>query len=358
MPARPRTAAERRVPDKLPFVATDPDRTSDEKRRYREDAASVLGQRVDQMTEISKGLLDVTDTDPAEAMWLAARRLRAALELFRPVLSKSQFASTRDEVRQIVKAVGRRRDIDSMISAFAGIAAEMDPGGEQGMEFLVDSLRRQQAESNRNLAQLSNGRRLQALRLRVEDLAGGQPGGPAFDGSAAPPVPAQIPSSAVKVVNRRLVRLRSSVPAALDPGAVREQHRMRVAAERLRYSLELTAEALGTQAHTARRAARGLQDVLGEMRDCDLAVPAARDAIESFESADVKAIIERARGTRDLDPVLVQASPNRLLYRGPQLAVVHLRARRTVLFERFRRLWLEQSRQGVWVALEASLDNG
>ncbi len=339
-------------------VATDPDRTSEEERRFREAAAVVLGHRVDQMTEISRGLLDVTDTEPAEAMWLASRRLRAALELFRPVLSKSQFAGTRDEVRQIVRAVGRRRDVDSMIAAFTGVAAEMDPDGGEGLELLVDSLRQDQAECNRNLAQLSNGRRLQALRVRVEDLAGGQPEDPESDPPVELRVPTEVPASAVKIVSRRLVRLRSSVPAALDPDAVREQHRMRVAAERLRYSLELTAEALGTQAHTARRAARGLQEVLGEMRDCDLAVPAAQEQIEAFESADVREIIQRARGTRDLDPVLVQASPNRLLYRGPQLAIIHLRARRTVMFERFRRLWLEQSRQGVWVALEASLDNG
>lgn len=339
------------------LVTTDPDQISDEERRFREDAALVLGQRVDQMTEISRGLLDVTDTDPAEVMWIAARRLRAALELFRPVLSKPQLGGTRDEVRQIVRAVGRRRDVDSMIAAYTGIAAEMDPHGQEALELLIDSLREEQAEGNRDLAQLSSGRRLQALRLRVEDLTGGLPDGQDPSGFEELPVPARIPPSAVKIVSRRLVRLRSSVPAALDSGAIREQHRMRVAAERLRYSLELTAEALGTQAHTARRAARGLQEVLGEMRDCDLAVPAAREWIDSFESADVKAIFERAHGTRDLDPVLVQASPNRLLYRGPQLAIVHLQARRTMLFKRFRRLWLEQSRQGVWVALEASLIN-
>jgi hypothetical protein len=162
----------------------------------------------------------------------------------------------------------------------------------------------------------------------------------------------------VKIVNRRLVRLRSCVPDALEPDASREQQRMRVAAERLRYSLELTAEGLGSQAHTARRAARGLQEVLGEMRDCDLAIPIARGRLAMFEVEDAGTISERARGSRELDPVLVQAAPNRMLYRGPQLAIVHLRARRSMLSERFRRLWLEQSRQGVWVALEASLHNG
>jgi CHAD domain-containing protein len=327
----------------------------EEARHFREVGGVVLELRVDQMTEISRGLLDVTDTAPAEAMWLASRRLRAALEMFRPVLSKAQFSGTRDEVRQLIRSVGRRRDVDSMIAAFEAIAAEMDEGGEYGLARLVDSLRAEQAACNRTLASLTNGRRLQALRVRVEDLTGSnfEAGGPGRESGYR--TLEQIPKSARRLVARRLERLRGSVPEALEPSAIREQQRMRVSAERLRYSLELTAEALGTQAHTARRAARGLQEVLGEMRDCDLALPAARDQVAVFEEEDVKAIVERARGNRDLDPVLVQAAPNRMLYRGPHLAAVHLQARRRMLFERFRRLWHEQSRQGVWVALESSL---
>ena len=327
----------------------------EEVRHFREVAAVVLEQRVDQMAEISRGLLDVTDTGPAESMWLASRRLRAALEMYRPVLSKAQFSGTRDEVRQLIRSVGRRRDVDSMITAFEAVAAEMDEGGEYGLARLVDSLRADQAACNRRLASLTNGRRLQALKVRIEDLTGSNFDPDGSDGQAGYRTPERIPKSARRLVGRRLERLRSSVPEALEPAAVREQQRMRVSAERLRYSLELTAEALGTQAHTARRAARGLQEVLGEMRDCDLALPAAREQVRVFENEDVKAIVERSRGSRDLDPVLVQAAPNRMLYRGPHLAAVHLQARRQMLFERFRRLWHEQSRQGVWVALESSL---
>lgn len=327
----------------------------EEARHFREAAAIVLEQRVDQMAEISRGLLDVTDTEPAEAMWLASRRLRAALELFKPVLSKTQFTGTRDEVRQLIRSVGRRRDVDAMITAFEAIGAEMDEGGEYGLARLIASLRAEQADCNRTLASLTNGRRLQALRVRVEDLTGSN-----FDPNRYGEAPEyrileQVPGSARRLVARRLDRLRSSVPEALEPPSIREQQRMRVSAERLRYSLELTAEALGTQAHTARRAARGLQEILGQMRDCDLALPAVRDQVRVFEEEDVKAIVERARGSRELDPLLVQAAPNRMLYRGPHLAAVHLQARRRMLFDRFRRLWGEQSRQGVWVSLESSL---
>lgn len=318
-------------------------------------AAQVLDLRVNQIVELSRGLLDVTDPEPAEQMWLGLRRLRAAIEVFSPCFSKSQYRSGREEVRQLVRPVGVRRDIDSVISTFQEVGAEMGHAESSGMQRAVDKLRRDQAEANRKLAQAIHGRRLQSFSFRIEELSEAAAGS---DRDTAPgeyrPVDS-IPPKTVKLVARRLARLRKAAPGALEPGAIKDQHRMRVAAERLRYNLELTGEALGTQAHTARRAARALQEILLEMRRGYLAEPVARDQLAALEAEDVSTILERSRGSRDLDPVLVQATPNRASYRGLQLSLVHLTARRQMLFDRLKRLWLEQSRQGVWVALETSL---
>lgn len=318
-------------------------------------AGLVLEDRVDQISNLSKGLLDVTDTEPAELMWLTVRRLRAAIELFRPCFSKSQYRGAREEIRTLTQAVGRRRDADVRIETAEIVGAEMDRAGQEAINRLVDRLRREQADANRALAQSVHGRRMQAFRVRIEDLNGAAVEHPEREEDSAYPPLEAIPESAIDLVATRLARLRASVPAALEPYAIKDQHRMRVSAERLRYALELTAEGLGTQAHTARRAARGLQDILGEIRDCDITLPEVREQIRLFEDEDIATILDRSRGNRDLDPILVQGSPNRASYRSLELLVVHLLARRRMMFERFKRLWLEQSRQGVWVALETSL---
>jgi len=323
--------------------------------RFRLAAARVLDERAAQIVQGAKGVLDVSDPARAQALWLAARRSRAALELFRPCISKSDYRAAREEVTRVGRAVGARRDVDAAIAICQAVAAEMGPQEAEGVGRAIDRLRREQAGLNRELARYVHGRRLQALKVRTEDLAG-HAVRPVTGQRPPEPAPlAELPRPAVKLVARRLARLRDLAPAALDPGSARDHHRMRVAAERLRYALELTAEALGSQAHTARRAARGLQEVLGEVRDCDLAVEPLRDTIAELEREDVAVVLDRARGSRDLDPILVQAAPNRAAYRGPELVLVHLAARRQMMFERFRRLWLEQSRQGVWVALETGL---
>lgn len=323
--------------------------------RFRLAASQVLEERATQIMVLSRGVLDVTETAPANELWLAARRLRAALEVFRPCLGKAEYREGRAEARRISRAVGQRRDVDVAIEAYENLREEMDPTDSDGLERVVASLRSDQAQANRALAQVVHGRRMQAFRVRIEEIADSTVDADAVDRADEYRPVDVLPAEVVKLVSSRLARLRDLAPEALDQEGVAVQQRMRVAAERLRYSLELTGDALGTQAHTARRAARGMQEALGEMRDCDLAVPYARRAIAELETEDVATIIERARGSRDLDPVLVQAAPNRAAYRGLELSVVHLNARRQMLFERFKRLWLEQSRQGVWVALETSL---
>lgn len=318
-------------------------------------ATQVLEQRATEIAVLSRGVLDVTETAPADDLWLTARRLRAALEVFRPCLGRAQFREGRAEARRIAEVAGRRRDVDVMIAAYEEIGEEMDPAEAGGIERVIAALRREQANANRELAQVVHGRRMQAFRIRIEEIADSVAGDDAFDRGAEYRPVEVLPVEIVNLVSKRLARLREGAPASLEADGVKAQHQMRVAAERLRYSLELTGGALGTQAHTARRAARGLQQALGEVRDCDLAQPAARAMTSEMESEDVMTIIERARGSRDLDPILVQAAPNRGGYRGLKLASIHLKARRQMLFDRFKRLWLEQSRQGVWVALETSL---
>ncbi len=323
--------------------------------RFRLAGARILEQRAGAMVTEAKGVLDVSEPGPAALYWLASERMRAALRLFTPCLPALDTRSGRKEVGRIAKAVRSRRDTDAVIAICEAVIEEMPPGPAAGLERALESLGHRQAQENRELARQIHGRRLQALRVRIEDLSERAVAPVAGEADGAPPVIEELPVSALELLLRRLDRLRRLAPGALEPAGYDDQHRMRTAAERLRYTLELTAAALGTQAQTARRAARALQEVLGAMRDSDLAPAALRDAITELEAEDVEVVTERGRGSRDLDPVLVLAAPNRAAYQGCELALVHAIARRRLLFDRFRRLWLEQSRQGVWVGLDTGI---
>ncbi len=167
---------------------------------------------------------------------------------------------------------------------------------------------------------------------------------------------APLDRNAAKIVRTRLDELRSFVPEALQPNATEAQHNMRIAAKRLRYVLEVTGFCFGSPAQTARRRARDLQDLLGEMHDCDVMLPRVQAEIERLRGEDARAVLLRAGDADDLDPGLVAQAPNRTIYRGLELLAVHLRARRALLFERFRQLWQAEVSKGTWAKLERALD--
>ena len=138
--------------------------------------------------------------------------------------------------------------------------------------------------------------------MKARAVKGLDPGGP-------------LRSNVSQIVATRLDELRGFVDSALAPGASEDQHDMRIAAKRLRYVLELFAPCLGDEAKEARRAAKQLQSVLGDLHDCDL-------------------MLGKVEGIGSVEAVL--------------------RERRQRLFSEFISLWQAEASKGTWAALESA----
>jgi CHAD domain-containing protein len=161
-----------------------------------------------------------------------------------------------------------------------------------------------------------------------------------------------LAENALKIIAVRLDEMRSFSRAAHDPGAVTELHDMRIAAKRLRYVLEMTAPALGPAANQGAKQAKKLQDVLGEIHDCDEFVPRVEEHMARLRAEDAAAVRATAGArSKDLDPAAARSAPNRLLYRGLEALDAYLRARRQVLYSRFLREWERMESDGLSPAL-------
>lgn len=168
---------------------------------------------------------------------------------------------------------------------------------------------------------------------------------------------APLDENAARIIHIRLDELRSFVPDVLDPSEIEAQHDMRIAAKRLRYVLEVTGFCFGKPAVAARRRARELQGLLGEIHDCDVMLPRVQAEIEAMRADDARAVLLRAGEAEDLDPRLAARAPHRTAYRGLELLAVHLRARRALLFERFREFWQAETSKGTWARLESAVES-
>ncbi len=166
----------------------------------------------------------------------------------------------------------------------------------------------------------------------------------------------ELADNAERIVLTRLDELHSFMPRAADPAQVEALHDMRIAAKRLRYVLEITGPCFGPYTDKAVELVRELQDLLGEIHDCDVMVEVAHAHARELRAED-GAAVRAALDPRaeDLDPGLLRLAPNRARYRGLEALVTYLRVRRDVLFAQFAEQWAELDRQGFRKALERAV---
>ncbi len=147
-------------------------------------------------------------------------------------------------------------------------------------------------------------------------------------------------ANARRIVEVRLAELCDLATKALDPAKPQRLHDMRIAAKRLRYVLEISRPALSPGAAGGVRTAKALQELLGDIHDCDEMLARVREHSRSLRETEVAELRRRAgRSPRDLDPALASDAPGVDRHRGLQALAVYLEARREVLFDRFTREW-------------------
>jgi CHAD domain-containing protein len=137
---------------------------------YAIAAVRVVDVRAEEVVEHARGVLDMGDIERVHDMRVATRRLRAALEVFRPCFPRDEFKSVLSEVKAIADALGERRDRDVTIATLEDFGEALAAPDRPGIESLVAKLRTEQQEANEELAGFVDEARLEALRERLDRL--------------------------------------------------------------------------------------------------------------------------------------------------------------------------------------------
>ena len=149
----------------------------------------------------------------------------------------------------------------------------------------------------------------------------------------------RLGGAAQRIAKQRVIDLLSFDQAVRDPANVRELHDLRIAAKRLRYTLEVLGGVLGPAAGVVEDEARALQDILGEVHDCDVLGPRLEAELAKLAVEDARAVAVLAGGDPDATPRVLRDAPGRAERHGVQALAVGVAARRVVLYERFLLHW-------------------
>jgi len=94
-----------------------------------------------------------------------------------------------------------------------------------------------------------------------------------------------LAENAPLMLHLRLEELYHFAPYISDPANVEELHNMRIAAKRLRYTLEVFASCFSNGGYNAIYGpAKEIQERIGEIHDCDVRVPLIQDFLERHAS--------------------------------------------------------------------------
>jgi triphosphatase len=233
----------------------------------------ILLSRLEEMCAFRSAALDWSDPEGVHDMRVASRRLRSVLRDFMPYLQRDRkLRHSKDNLKKLADALGAVRDQDVAIMALEKLAAETPSEVSAGIEQFAEArrLKRDGARSrlseaiaDDSLAEFeeefkdSLERSLKVSRRRRKNIERES------DESES------LRQIGRDIIAARLQELEELSASLYQPFKTGPLHRMRIAAKRLRYAIELFTQCWGEQLAPFAKEIAKLQASLGELHDCD-----------------------------------------------------------------------------------------
>lgn len=303
-------------------------------------AADTLRHYLQAMLQESSGVRQADDPECIHRMRVAARRLRSLMPLFAEHLPRRKSQQWRQNIRDVMRALAPARDADvqiALVQQFCTACTEEE--WRPGIERVL--LRLQQQRQNMQQVVVDAVEQMDAEGWAVnmdEELYQLAEEARAQGGVVPSPTPYR---EARKAINARLETLRTYEEAAQLPEHPEGLHAMRMATKRLRYPLQAFASLYEDELGEALRTVRTLQDMLGDVHDCDMWATRLPALMET-ERARTMEYFGTAESFAVLLPGIQALQQERQQYRVQRHA-------------EFLIFWRQLQERGVWENLQRTL---
>jgi len=295
--------------------------------------AEALLKRLNALAQEIGGVREAEDIECIHRMRVASRRLRSALALFNQCFPDGSVKKWKKRIRLITRSLGSARDLDVQIDFLQTFLTNLEElRYHAGIKRLILRLRQQRGklqirvleaidklEENsvlKEMEELSQQIRAHALLHHVDER------------------PLSIYQRSYLAISSRLGKLVAYEPYVHQPDRVEELHAMRIAAKRLRYTMEVFAPLYQDELERPLEAAREAQTKLGDLHDCYLWT----QYLPQFMEEERIRMLEYFGHTRTFSRL--------------KSGILHLQQDRqqhwTGYYEEFLGFWLQIQNQGVW----------
>ena len=297
-PAGRSAKLERALADRMPAAAAPPRLTS--RSRAGDVVLSYLRTQASALKSADP-LVRRDQPDSVHQMRVAARRLRATLRSFQPVLEASATAHLRDELQWLGQVLGAARDGEVLAGHLAGLAGQV-PGelvaGPVQARITGHFGPRNEA-AQRAAVRALDSRRYLALLDELDALLT-EP--PLTEAAGAPAATLRKPvARAYRRLARKIRRALSMAPGHDKDLAL---HEARKAAKRARYTADVLVPVAGRKATRFSLRMTKIQTVLGEHQDLVIARSAIRDLAAAADRAGESAFTYGLLYERDAESAL------------------------------------------------------
>ena len=302
-----------------------------------------------------EGVRAAEDIEYIHRMRVATRRLRAALPLFRTCFTSKQYSRWMQEIATITRALGEARDADVQISFLVRYqkrsrSAQKEKARAHGADIPANPFDPALLYLLADLRKRRSGLQVRVLSaldaLEKSGVIGEMQALFAARNTAVHRTPWKamsygIPTVAALRIGTRLGTMLSYEAWVPYPDAVAEHHATRIAAKKLRYTMEVYGSIYRLSLKKPLVRVKKIQEILGDLHDCDVWIDHVTRIL----------LRERARLRTENE----EKRPDPVTLASLRLFLKERESARIQLHRQFVRFWESQKRTGMWDELRHTL---
>ena len=303
--------------------------------------ARTMLHHLETMMAMIDGVRQNEDVECLHRMRVASRRLRSLLPLFDDCLPAKQTSRWRKQLRRVTRALGDARDADVQVVCLLEVLKDCrDDRNRPGLERLLLRFRQQrsalQAPLVNSLERFASGRRMRRMEMALRYLL-------ATSQLYADAESARHTYDRCRgAILRRLQAVLAAAATIRGPHSNTELHATRITVKRLRYTMQAFAPLYPDTFNDAIRTARRLQDVLGNVHDCDVWV----ETLPHFLEEEKRRTLAYFGNDDPFEPLVAGVTALRS----------ERQQRREKYYREFEALWQKTQHRDVWGQLCRALE--